>query len=70
MSHVVEQYDEVIGDRNKINTKLHDIIGGSIEARSLPSTHADSCNNAYDAEMGCRLHAIRDPDVQALEPRR
>lgn len=25
------QYDEVIGDRNKLNTKLHDIIGNSIQ---------------------------------------
>lgn len=29
------QYDEVIGDRNKINTKLHEVIGGTIEVKPL-----------------------------------
>ena len=29
------QYDDVIGDRNKINLKLHEVIGGSINVSHL-----------------------------------
>lgn len=33
LADLFSQYDEVIGDRNKINMKLHEIIGKTIQVR-------------------------------------
>lgn len=60
-------YDEVIGDRNKINQRLHDVIGSSIEVR-VQTKGDDLLTRACGVEMGRGMHQVRDPDVQAEQP--
>lgn len=51
------QYDEVIGDRNKINMKLHEIIGKTIQV-CFGFGHDCSLVDDEIAAMGCRLYPI------------
>ncbi|KIP03121.1 hypothetical protein PHLGIDRAFT_78069 [Phlebiopsis gigantea 11061_1 CR5-6] len=65
-------YDEVIGDRNKINLKLHDIIGTSIQKWGVDCTRFEiqnfkPHNRDVEKQLELQMAAERDRRKQILD---
>ncbi|KZW02597.1 hypothetical protein EXIGLDRAFT_732856 [Exidia glandulosa HHB12029] len=65
-------YDEVIGDRNKINQRLHDVIGSSIEKWGVECTKFEiqtfkPSNRDVERQLELQMEAERNRRKQILD---
>lgn len=65
-------YDDVIGDRNRINLKLHEVIGGSIEKWGVECTRFEiqtfkPSNRDVERQLELQMEAERNRRKQLLD---